>query len=501
MAADLVGEVDSCAHAWEAAYARYSGSGDAAGAARCATWLGMGLMLRGEQAWAGGWFARAHRLVDEVGLDDRVSGYLLIPNFLRALYGGDVDTAAPLADEMVITATRFDDTDLLGLGLLSQGEVALTRGDVAMAMSRFDEAMVAVTGDELTPIFAGMVYCGVIDACVSAFDLRRAAEWTEALRRWCDAQPGLVAYRGACLVHRSQVLLARGSWSEAELEADRACERLTRPAHPALGLAIYQRAELHRLRGEWDEAERAYRSAHDHGQEPAPGLALLRLAQGRTGAAVASIRRMVDEHRDSLSRAPMLAAAVEIYLVAGEAAAARTAADELEAIAAQVAAPMLKAMAAAAVGAVVLAAGDPGAALEHLRVAHRGFRDLQMPYEAARVQLLIGRSCAWMGDDDASELEFAAARVTFEALGASADLVRAADQARVGAGRTDASGLTERERQVVRLVAAGKTNRDIAVDLVISEHTVGRHLQNIFRKLQVSSRAAATAYAYEHHLV
>ncbi len=498
VAAHLVGDDEASARAWEAAHARRAADGDAAGAAYCAGWLGMQLMLQGDVAQASGWFARAERLVEEHGVEGPVRGYLMIPTLLQAIMGGDVAVAGQLADQAATIARRLDEPDLFGLAVLGQGQVALMLGEVDRAMRLFDEVMVAVTGEELSPVTAGIVYCAVIEACIAAWDLRRAAEWTEALSRWCAAQPGLVPYRGQCLVHRSQVLLARGSWTEAEREADRAREHLSR--HPAVGLAHYQRAELHRLRGELDAAEEAYRAAHDHGLDPAPGLALLRLAQGRAAAARSTIRRMLDEHRDALGRAPMLTTAVEIDLAADDVGGAEAAAAELEAIGAQVGAPLLRAMADYAQGAVRLARGEAAPALERLRPAQHAWRELEMPYEAARAQLLIGRACALLDDRDTAELELAAARATFEALGARADAEATRPAARNGRRRA-ATELTERECEVLRLVASGKTNRHIAGELFISEHTVGRHLQNIFRKLDLTSRAAATAYAYEHDLI
>jgi DNA-binding CsgD family transcriptional regulator len=247
------------------------------------------------------------------------------------------------------------------------------------------------------------------------------------------------------------------------------------------------------LRGELAEAEAAYRRASDWGRAPLPGLALLRLAQGRTAAAEATVRRVLDESRDGLIRSTMLGPAVDVLLAAGDVPAAREAADELAAIAAGVDLPAAGAAASGAAGAVLLAEGDPKAALGPLRAAWLGWRELDAPYEAARVRVLLGRACRQLGDEDGAALELDAARATFEQLGARPDLARL--DARPG------GGLTAREVEVLALVARGKTNRAIAEDLVISEKTVARHLSNIFTKLGLSSRAAATAYAYEHDLV
>ena len=294
-------------------------------------------------------------------------------------------------------------------------------------------------------------------------DLRRAAEWTEALDRWCAAQPDLVPYRGQCLVHRAQILQAHGDWVEAAAEAERARRRLSEPAHPALGLALYEQGELHRLRGEFEAAELAYRAASEQGREPAPGMALLRLAQGRIDAAVAAGRRMVEESRGQFAYRKMLAACIDILLAAGEVETAGALADELATVAATADAPLPRATGAYAAGSVLLAAGDPGAALVELRRAHRAWRDLEVPYEAARARVQIGLSCRALGDEDAARLELDAARTTFERLGARSDLGRVEELIDTP-DPTCPSDVTEREREVLRLVATGLTNRDVASD-------------------------------------
>jgi DNA-binding CsgD family transcriptional regulator len=500
VAAYLVGRDDESARAWERAHVAWVEQGDPDRAARCAFWLAFGLLLRGEMAPANGWLARAARLIDDGGADGVARGYLQVVVNLEAIEGGDLETAAAAADEIVEVAERFDDDDLRALGMLCRGEAALASGEVPRGMRLLDETMVAVTTGEVSPVPAGIVYCAVIEACLNAFDLRRAAEWTEALDRWCGAQSDLVPYRGQCLVHRSELLQAHGAWTDALSEAERAGHWLSEPVHPALGRALYQQGELHRVRGDLAEAERAYRAASRQGREPAPGLALLRLAQGRVDAAVAAIRRMVEESRGQLARPRMLAAWVEIMLAAGDIEEARAAADELIKIADVVDVPLLHAIKDQAKGAVLLAAGDAPAALGALRRAHNGWRDLEMPYDAARARVGIALACRALGDHDAADLEIDAARAVFERLDARPDLVELASLNRSEPAARP-GGLTERECEVLRQVAAGKTDREIAAALGISEHTVGRHLQNIFLKLDLSSRAAATAYVYEHHLV
>jgi DNA-binding CsgD family transcriptional regulator len=503
VAAYLAGHDEDSARAWEQAHVHWTRLGDPDRAARCAFWLAFGLLLRGEAAQANGWLARAARLIDDAGQAGQecaARGYLQVVACIEAQEAGDTEAADTVAREIVDLAGRCDDDDLLGLGLLCLGEAALALGEGGRAAKLFDEAMVAVTTGEISPIPAGIVYCGVIEACMDAFDVRRAAEWTEALDRWCAARPDLVPFRGQCLVHRSQLLQAHGAWPEAVSEADRARRRLSEPAHPALGLALYQQGELHRLRGEVADAERAYRAASQQGREPAPGLALLRLAEGRVEAASVAIRRTLEHSRGQRTHPAMLAAAVDIMLAAGDVEDARSAADELAKIAEGVDVPLLHAVTAYATGSVLLAEGDAASALGFFRRAYLAWRDLEMPHDAARARVRIGVACRASGDDEAADLELDAARAVFERLGARPDLAEVATL--TGPGRAARpGGLTERECEVLRQVAAGKTDRQIAAALVISEHTVGRHLQNIFRKIGVSSRAAATAYAYDQGLV
>ncbi len=496
VAAYLVGEDDAADAAWERAHHACIEADDADRAVRCAMWIGITQMLRGDAAHAGGWFARAGRLMEEHELDSPASGYVLIPEALQAVES-DPDHSYEVAEEIHRIGRHTGDPDLLALGTLALGQAAVARGDTTEGMALFDEVMVAVTGGEVSPIPSGIAYCAVLLECASVFDVRRAAEWTGAFNRWCEHQPDLVPYRGQCLVHRSEVLQQHGEWRQAAAEAERARERLAEPPHPALALACYQRAELHRLRGEFADAEAAYREASRHGRDPAPGLPLLRLAEGKTGAAEAAIRRALDEAGDRLERLRLLGAAVEILLAAGDIDAASAASAELSELADQLDAPLLHALADHAAGAVLITRDDASAALPRLRSAHGGWRELDMPYDAARTRMEIGRACRALGDHETADLELDAARAAFSDLDAAPALGRLDA---LGSPAPPAGGLTEREREVLRLVAAGRTNRQVADELVISEHTVARHVQNIFAKLDVSSRSAATAYAYEHDL-
>jgi DNA-binding NarL/FixJ family response regulator len=499
-AAQMAGRTDDADALWQRAIHEAERIGDLERAAMYAIWLGMDLMNRGEMAPAGGCFARADRLVAEHGVETVASGYVLIPVGLQTLFGGDAAGAQPFFEDVLRVAERFGDRDLSALGRLGLGNALLQLGRRDDGFALLDEAMLSVIAGEVSPLISGIVYCAVIETCHECFDLRRAREWTEALSRWCDAQPDLVAFRGQCRTHRAEIMMMRGEWTEAFDEVENACEALLRPPpQPAVGLALYHKAELHTLRGEFDAADDAFRAASEWGHEPHPGLALLRLAQGRPDAAAAAIRRVITETQEPLQRARSLAASVEILLAVDDVAAARSAAEELRAIAASFGAPALDATAAYAVGTVLLADGDAAAAIADLRRACALWNELDMPRDAARARMSIGLACRDLGDDDTASMELDIARRAFAQLGAVTDLATL-DTLTAPRPAGDPSGLTGREVEVLELIAAGRTNRQIAETLFISERTVARHVSNIFTKLSVTSRSAATAYAFQHGL-
>ena len=496
----MLGRDDEWASVLERAHHAYLAAGEPLPAVRCALWVGTNFAARGEFGAATGWLGRAQRLLEREEGDHVERGYLLLPAVFGHEAAGDYDAAAATAAEAAEIAQRFDEPDLFALAVLSQGQMLIRGGRIRDGLPLLDEGMVAVTGGELSPIVTGLVYCGVILACQEIYELGRAREWTAALTRWCGRQPGLVAFTGRCLVHRAEVMQVRGAWQEALEEAHRAGIRLTETMNQrAAGLAFYRQGELYRLIGQFGAAEDAYRTASRFGWEPQPGLALLRLAQGRRDAAAAAIRRVTAEAAEPLKRAGLLPAYVEIMVAAGDLDEAREACGELEKIAEGFESAMLGAMVAHARGSVELAAGEAGAALVPLRRAWEVWQELEAPYEVARARVLVAMACRALGDTDTAELELEAARDTFEALGAEPELARV-DSLTAGA-RPTAHGLTVRELEVLRLVAAGKSNRDIASALVISEHTVARHIQNILGKLRLPSRTAATAFAFEHDLV
>ncbi|HEX9230811.1 MAG TPA: LuxR C-terminal-related transcriptional regulator [Jatrophihabitantaceae bacterium] len=499
----LVGKEAESSDLWARAHQRYLRLGDIERAAGCITWLAFGLLNRGELAQAGGWLARAATLLDDAGLDCVPRGHLLMLTGMQSLFQGDVDAALANILQAADVAARFGDADLSTLSKLAQGQILLMQDKPAQSVAMFDQVMVAVTAGEVSPTVAGLAYCGTISACQAMFDVRRAREWSAALSRWCDEQPDLVPYSGWCLVHRGEIMQLHGSWADAADAAQRAYQRsLLSTDQAAGGGAHYVLGEVHRLRGDFVLAEQAYREASRLGREPQPGLALLRLAQGQVDAAASTIRRVVDEAAtDGAAKVRVLAAHAEIMIAAGDIPGARASVEGLAELAELFGAPVLQATAAQCSGALLLSAGDARAALAQLRRAWTGWQQVEVPYEAARTRALIGQACRALGDEDAAQMEFDAARWAFMQLGATPDLVRVETLVRPARVVPDNCGLTAREIEVLRLVASGKTNAAVAADLFLSEKTVARHMSNIFAKLDISSRAAATAFAYEHDLV
>jgi DNA-binding CsgD family transcriptional regulator len=497
-AAYLMGREDDSEAFWERAHRAFLERGDREGAARSGCWLAVGLQLRGAIAPASGWFARAQRILDEGQIECVVRGFLLIPSAIQRIVQGDPAAGEALFSQAAEIARRYGDRDLACKAAQGRGRALIRLGRVQEGVALLDEAMVAVIAGEVSPVLAGDAYCTVLEGCQEIFDLRRAYEWTTALARWCAAQPDLVRYRGECLLYRAEVLQMRGKWDEAARDAQDACELLT--SRPAGGAAFYRLGEIHRLHGEFEKAEAAYMQANERRRKPQPGLSLLRLAQGEIDAAAASIRSVLLDTRTQAARARMLAAAVEILLAAGDLENARAAATELSTIASAIGASLLSAASAQATGAVLLAEGDLAGAATLLCQASEIWRDLEMPYEEAHTCLLMAGVCERRGDHEGRRLDVEAARRLFKQLNAAFCLARIGEQPK--RARSERVGsLSEREAQVLRLLASGKTNRHIAEELFISEKTVARHVSNIFDKLGVSSRSAATAWAYQRNLI
>ena len=497
-AALLIGRESDGVELLTRAHQGFLSQGNVQSAARCAFWLGFTLLLAGESAKASGWLSRSGRLLDDQP-DCVEKGYLLLPVGYRAFHTGDTETARATMARAAAVGERFADKDLAALGLQGQGRALIRQGEITKGLALLDEAMVAVMAGDVSPLNAGGVYCSVLDACGEIFDLQRAQEWTSALEKWCASQPDLVPYRGHCLVRRAELLQLHGEWPDALEWAERANEWLSSPAAKALrGEAIYQMGEVHRLRGKFAEADDAYQQASQCCFTSGPGLAQLRLAQGQVEAARIAIDQLLVMVQAPGPRARVLDAYVEIALAENNLAAARAGADELSQIATRQGIPFLHALSGRALGAVLLAENNARAAVGELRQSWTIWLQLEAPYEAARTQVLIALACRRLGEEENARHELTAARQQFQTLGAEADVSRV--DLLLDRGNS-AGPLTTRELEVLKLVASGITNRAIAGKLHISEKTVARHLSNIFTKLDLTTRTAATAYAYAHNLI
>lgn len=495
----LIGR-DSDFHRYlDRAYQAHLQVGEKERAARCAFWTGLMLLFGGETGQASGWLARARRLVE--GRDCAEQGYLMLPIAEEHLAEGDTEAAYSTATRAEESGNSFNDVDLIACARHLQGRALIKKEQIQAGLALLDETMLTVITGELSPIMTGLIYCSLIEACQEVYESSRAREWTDALTRWCEQQPQLVAFTGVCLIHRAQIMQLSGAWPDAMEEAHRACERASeRGDREPPALAVYQQAELHRLRGEFTAADEAYRNAGRLGSEPQPGLSLLRLAQGRSDAACSGIRRAAGAATDPLQRTRYLPAYVEIMVATASIKEARAASDDLVRVADRLGTDELGAMAMYAVGSVELAEGNAAVALGSLRRAFELWRRVDAPYESARVRLLIGKACHFVGDEEAGELELEAATAVFDKLGAALAPLQRTSMVEPTT-HTQQHPLTPREVEVLRLIAAGKTNKVIAKELFLSERTVDRHVSNILAKLGIASRSAATAYAYSNKLV
>ena len=493
----LLGDHESAQAAMRAAFDRHLAQGAFGPAVRCAFYLAMRAGTSGDQAQAGAWAGRAGAILGEhPDLGER--GYLAFLRMYGHIVGGDFEGASLLAAEAEAAGREHGDPELLALGLVGIGRAGLYAGRVPESMAAFDEAMLNLADPTVSPVTAGFVYCAMIEACQEISDFGRAAEWTGVLQRWCEQRPALVAFTGQCAVHRGQLMRARGAWDDALAELEVARRRYVETgATGAVGVADYETGEVHRLRGDHAAAEAAYQSAGDHGFDPQPGLALLWLAQGRTQAATAAVRRLLAEANAPVHRSRVLPAAVEVLVAADQVDDARGRAAELDTIAASFGCPALLAAAAYSSGLVELTTADPAGALPYLRKAATLGTRVEDPYAAAKVRVLTARAMSALGDDDSARRELDSAARAFDALGAGPD---ATAVRRLLEPDAAPDGLTPREVEVLRLVASGRSNGQIAVELVLSEKTVARHLSNIFTKIGVGSRTAAAAYAYERGL-
>lgn len=492
-----LGLSDESVAAYAEAYDLYQQDRQPRKAAMSAFGVAATLFLRGEVTPASGWMARAQRLLADQP-ESAEHGYLLYAEVEGALEEAELDAVIAGARQVQTMGRRHQDPTLVALGVLAEGRALVRKGHPREGTALLDEAMLAALSDELAPAFTGNIYCHLVAACWELADLRRAREWTAALERWLSRLPAAVVFGGICRVHRAQLLQLQGDWAGAERDARLACADLAELHLAAAAEGWYAVGDISRLRGDLRTADESYTRSHRLGRDPQPGRALLHLAHGQVDAAAASIRSaLAAETRGPLYQVRLFAAQVEIALAAGDLDTAAAADGAVQATASSYPSPGLVASAHRARGSVLLAQADATAALPVLRSACGLWVELAAPYEVARTRLLLAHAYGELGDDDAARVELDAAEETFVRLGAAPDT----EQVRRRRSRPPLpDGLTPREAEVLALVATGQSNRELAAALVLSEKTVARHLTNIFAKLGLPSRSAATAYAFEHGL-
>jgi DNA-binding CsgD family transcriptional regulator len=493
----LRGRTDTAVEAMTQAHDLHLAEGDTAGAARTAGWLALELLEIGDLPLSGTWMARGLRLVAQLEDSPAVGGRVaLVPAALTGLFVGDFAEALRKFDEIATIAERTGDRELAAHAAFGRGKCLATIGSTAEGLASLDRAMAAVEAGDVSPLWTCVFFRVLLDVAHEAFDLARAQRWTAVFARWCSAQPQLIAYSGQSHAYRAQLHVLAGEWAEASAAATVAEERLRAGDFTAAYVANYQLAEIHRLRGEHRAADEHYRRAAATGWDPQPGWALLRIAQADVSGGRTMLRHAV-AGADEGTRRRLLPALVEVELAAADVDAARRAADDLDALRRTAPTPMLNAVTEAAAARVAFAGGDAAGARDAATAAIASWTALAVPYEAARCRVLRGRVLLAHGDHVAAAADLDAARRALAELGAGPALAEVNELL----GLRTTGSLTDREVEVLRLVSTGLTNRAIADRLTLSEKTVARHLANIYGKLGLSSRAAATAYAYENGLI
>lgn len=420
------GDMDACIAARERAYALHLEAGEAGRAGRVALALVRDHAGRLAPAQSNTWFKRAERLLEK-DPDTVEHGYLEMMQARRAHIESEFDQAVELAGRAVDVGARFGDPNLQALALMYQGMGMVGRGEVEDGLALLDEATVAAVGGELSPQVTGIVYCNMISTCQELAEYRRAGEWTEAARRWCERQ-AISGFPGLCRVHRAEIIRLRGAWAEAEEEAKRACTELIDHGLPAFaGDGFYEVGEIRLRMGDTAAAEAAFQQANELGRDPQPGLAMLRMAEGNVDAAAALLRRSLEETAEPLMRVQRLAAQVEVAVAGGDLDTAERAASELEGIAERYGSDALRASAAICRARVLAERGEADAAVRSARTGWELWRALDAPYEASLARVVVGMAYLAGGEEDAGTLELRAARSALEKLGAVPDASRVSE--------------------------------------------------------------------------
>lgn len=493
----VVGRIDEAIAVLTRCFELRAHAGDVHGATRAAYWLWSAHVLaRGELAMAAGWVERARTLAEQRGPGEY--GWLLVPRAYVCIGRSDYATAEGLLRRAAELGVGRGDVDLVTIATTMRGRASLKLGSLDDGLALLDEAMVRILTRATSVRATSAMYCAAIGSCYEVQEIARATEWSVALDRWLGTLPQVGGvYFGNCRIYRAILMRLRGDWPRAEAELEQACRELSLDGRLVAGHAWYELGELRRLQGK-PGVEEAFEQATAFGHPAQPGLALHRLGEGKVQAADAGLRRVLAERGMAGDRLVLLPAAVEICLDTGRIDEAKVVVAELEDIARTYPTTAMRAILGAALGAVALSEHRPADALARLREASDRWRELDAPYETARVGVRIGQGCRALGDEEGALMELRAALATFERLGARPDASRARGLLSGRDGHRDV--LSPRELEVLRLIVSGRTNAEIAASLFLSERTVHRHVSNILTKLGVRSRTSAAMYAVRHGL-
>jgi class 3 adenylate cyclase len=429
-AAWWTGRLDEAIELRQQAFTAYAEAGESSSAALIALKLADDFSGKGSMSVAQGWFGRAERLLADEP-ESVAHGHLAVGRALKAMLSGDITSVLEQAEKAVEIGKRFDDRELQAYSLVFRGRAHVLKGEVSEGLALLDEATAAALSGELPPFATGIVYCMMITSCQSLGDYRRAGEWTAEANRWCDRQD-ISGFPGVCRVHRAEALRLRGDWTEAERQAVAACEEVGGYNLWTAAAGFYEIGEIRRRKGDFAAAEEAYTRVREIGRDPQPGLALLRLAQGKVEAAASGLKRSLAGAEETAARARRLPAQVEIALAAGELRSARAAADELDELADRIVIdgrtpPAFAANARLARGQVLLTEGAPEEAVPHFEEAAQLWSEVGAPYEEAQARMHVGLALRRAGDEDGARDELGAAKSAFERLGAVLDFQRTAE--------------------------------------------------------------------------
>lgn len=498
LAAWLIGREQDCEQAWIDAQQAHLTLGDADAAMRCVFWLGFTLFEGGNPVKGGAWMSRLFEL--HAGHPSaRADAIVAACELFRAYSEGRLEDSLTRGETAVALARETGEAELEVLTTMGLGRALVHSGRLAEGFARMDAVMLAITTGVASDRVAGPAFCAVIASCLDRWDVERAQVWIRDLNDWCDAQQGLSPFRGDCSVNRAAVMRLGGEWEEAEAMLTELCEHARR--RETLENAFYWLGDLRRLTGRADEADAAYHHAAELGREVQPGLGLLRRDTGHPGAARAGVSRALESSPPPGTRAELLAAQVDLETDGADLDVAQRASAGLRKLGDALDTPYLRALADRATAQVMIASDAADQALPLLRASWSTWRQLDAGYDAAITRIHLGRASRALGDEDAAQLEFDAARTALTALGAVPDLARLERIAGQADAVRDDGGLSRRELEVLRLIARGESNRQIAADLFLSERTVARHVSNILTKLGLPNRTAATNFAFEHGLV